>query len=453
MVKNQIKCPRCQQPILVQIEQLIDVTADPASKKRLLGGVSNFANCSACGYSGNLSTPIVYHDNEKELLLTYFPHELGLPLNEQEKIFGPLINQAVNKLPAEKRKAYIFRPQSFLTYQSLVEKILGSDGITPEMIKNQQGKVNLIEKLLAATSPDALKTILDKEVDLVDAEFFAIFSRLMESALAGGQEQIARQMGAIQQSLLQDTAYGREIQKQSNEIQEAVKTLQTVGKNLTREKLLEILLGAPNDIRLGALVSYTRQGLDYQFFQLLTDKIDQGTPETKPKLMELRSKLLDLTNEIDQRLLTEHKLAEKLLETLLGEQNLEEALQENLAGINEIFIQVLNESLQQAHQKNDNTRIEKLNKIGEILKQLSSPPPQYELLQKLLEAPNEGALHKLLVEHDPEITSEFTQFLAGLLAQSENKENNKNKQDAKVFEKIQTIYKAILKYTMLKNLK
>jgi hypothetical protein len=127
MPKNQMKCPRCQQPITVQIEQLFDVTADPEAKQRLLGGVSNFASCQSCGYSGSLSTPIVYHDNGKELLLSFFPSELGLPLNQQEKIFGPLINQIVNKLQPEKRKAYLFRPQSFLTYQSLTHPQRGWD--------------------------------------------------------------------------------------------------------------------------------------------------------------------------------------------------------------------------------------------------------------------------------------------------------------------------------------
>ena len=123
--KTQISCPRCRQPIVAQIEQLFDVTSDPGAKQRLLGGISNYAVCQSCGYNGPLATPIVYHDAEKELLLTYFPSELGMPVNEQEKLFGPLITQVTNHLPPEKRKAYLLRPQGFLTYQSLVERILG----------------------------------------------------------------------------------------------------------------------------------------------------------------------------------------------------------------------------------------------------------------------------------------------------------------------------------------
>lgn len=73
MPQSQISCPRCRQMIPAQVEQLFDVTAEPAAKQRLLGRVSNYARCSFCGFEGPLSTPIVYHDNDKELLLTFFP--------------------------------------------------------------------------------------------------------------------------------------------------------------------------------------------------------------------------------------------------------------------------------------------------------------------------------------------------------------------------------------------
>src|SRR4030042_587279 len=140
--------------ITANIEQLFDVTQDPQAKQRLLGGISNTARCPHCGYQGRLATPIVYHDAEKELLLTYFPPELHQPLNEQERLIGPLIKLVTDRLPAEKRKAYLLKPQANLTYESMIESILGKDGITPEMIKAQQERVLLIERLLGAHAAD-----------------------------------------------------------------------------------------------------------------------------------------------------------------------------------------------------------------------------------------------------------------------------------------------------------
>ena len=299
--KTQISCPRCKQPVIAQIEQLFDITSDPGAKQRLLGGVSNYAVCQSCGYNGPLATPIVYHDAEKELLLTYFPSELGLPINEQEKLVGPLINQVTNRLPPEKRKAYLLRPQSFLTYQSLIERILGADGITPEMIQAQKKRVSLVERLLSVSTQEARTEIIKQEAALFDAEFFSIFNRLLEGATASGQEQYIAQMDAIQKQLLAETEYGRKVSAQANEVQEAIKTLQAVGKNLDREKLLEILIQAPNDDRLNALVSLTRPGLDYTFFQSLTRLIEKKTGDERMKLEGLREELLEITRRFDQR--------------------------------------------------------------------------------------------------------------------------------------------------------
>jgi hypothetical protein len=152
MPQTQIACPRCRQPITANVEQLFDVTQDPQAKQRLLGGVSNMARCPHCGYQGRLATPIVYHDNDKELLLTYFPPELSMPLNEQERLIGPLIKQITDRLQPEKRKGYLLKPVPNLTYESMIQTILAKDGITPEMLKEQQDRVQLIERLLQASA-------------------------------------------------------------------------------------------------------------------------------------------------------------------------------------------------------------------------------------------------------------------------------------------------------------
>ena len=99
---------------------------------------------------------------EKELLLTYFPSELGVPLNEQEKTFGPLLNQVTNRLPNEKKKAYLLQPKSMFTYQTLMETILGADGITKEMLDDQQKKLNLLQRLIT-TSPESRVEIIKQE--------------------------------------------------------------------------------------------------------------------------------------------------------------------------------------------------------------------------------------------------------------------------------------------------
>ncbi|HET7143829.1 MAG TPA: CpXC domain-containing protein, partial [Anaerolineales bacterium] len=182
MPQTQISCPRCRQLISANVEQLVDVTHEPASKQRLLSGQSNHARCPHCGYEGRLATPIVYHDNDKELLLTFFPPELGLPLNEQERLIGPLIKQVVDRLPPEKRKGYLFKAQANFTYESMMETILNKDGITSEMIKAQQERVTLVEKLLQITSADARLELIKQNEKVIDEQFFGLFSRIAQNA-------------------------------------------------------------------------------------------------------------------------------------------------------------------------------------------------------------------------------------------------------------------------------
>ncbi len=452
--KTQISCPRCRQPVVAQIEQLFDVTSDPGAKQRLLGSVSNYAVCQACGYNGPLATPIVYHDNDKELLLTYFPGELGMPVNEQEKFVGPLITQVTNKLPPEKRKAYLLRPQSFLTYQSLIERVLGADGITPEMIQAQQKRVSLVERLLSAPSAESRSEIIKQDAALFDAEFFTIFSHLMQSALSSGQEQAAKTMDEIQKQLLAETEYGRKVASQNNEIQEAIKTLQAAGKGLDREKLLTILIEAPNDDRLNALVSFTRPGLDYQFFQSLTERLEKGTGEERKKLESLREKLLEITRKLDQRAEEEYKRAGALLNNLLSAENIQQATTEHLNEINDIFVEVLNRALQEANKKNDAVLMPKLQQIVAVLQQASAPPPELALLEEMLAAPDDAALNKMIEEHAAEITPEFSSIIASVISRSEEQAGGKpSGEEAKMLERLQIIYRTILKFSMSKSMK
>jgi hypothetical protein len=47
----------------------------------------------------------------------------------------------MNRLPQEQRKAYLLRPQSMFTFQTMIEKILEADGITKQMIEDQQNRL------------------------------------------------------------------------------------------------------------------------------------------------------------------------------------------------------------------------------------------------------------------------------------------------------------------------
>lgn len=452
MAQTQIACPRCRQMIPAQVEQMFDVTSDPGAKQRLLGRVSNFARCQFCGFEGPLATPIVYHDNEKELLLTYFPPELGMPVNDQEKLVGPLITQLTNKLPAEKRKAYLLRPQSFLTLQSMIEKILEKDGVTKEMLDEQQKRLNLIQRLLQATSPDVRLEIIKQNADQLDETFFALFNRLVDAAMQSGQQQTAQAMAALQNELLSHSEYGRKVQAQMGELEAAVKTLQDAGQGLTREKLLDIFIEAPSEARLQALVSMTRNGLDYSFFQILTERIDKATGEERAKLEGLRNKILDYTNQIDKAVEEQMKQADKMIETLLAAPDVARATIENLDAFqNDATVQVLEAKLREAQQKNDGARLQKLQQVVAVLQQASTPP-ELALINDLIDiADDDMLLAQKLKQHEAEIGEEFTGMIVSLMNQVEQ-QGQQDPNSGEILKRLEKLYRTVLKNSMQKNL-
>lgn len=449
MPQTRISCPRCRQPVLAEITQLFDVNSDPEAKQKILSGSYNLIHCQNCSYEGNYSTPMVFHDPNKELLLTFFPPELGLPVIEQERLIGPLITQVVNRLPAEKRKAYLLRPQGMLTMQTMVERILESDGITREMVQAQQQRLALLQRLLTATSDDVRAEIVHQEEKLIDESFFEILNRIMEASLASGDQQSAQALGDLQQKLLPLTAVGQRLQVQAQEAEAAVKSLQEAQqKGLTRESLLELIVEAPSEARLTALVSLARSGMDYNFFEILSKRIDKANGDEKTHLTDLRDRLLKMTGEIDKAMQAHMDEAQALLKELLAAKDVREAIIQKLPEISDLFVELLRSELNDAHQKYEKERGEKLEQIYKVIQEASAPP-EIALIQDLMRIPDDATLQKAIQEHHAEITDEFVQIVAGLISQIETQPQG---QDPRVTARLKAVYSAALRQSMSANL-
>jgi hypothetical protein len=447
MPKVQMNCPRCRQPLVAEVEQLFDVGADPQAKQRFLSGGANTAQCQKCGYQGPLAVPLVYHDPAKDLLLTYFPPELGLPLNEQERLIGPYITQVVNRLPPEKRKAYIFRPQSMLTLQTMIDKILEADGITKEMVEESQKKLNLLQRLVSA-NPTSRPEIVQQEEALIDKAFFQMLSRLIEASLNAGDQNSARALAQLQQEILPLTAVGRDLMQESAEVQAAIQSLQEASKKgLTRDILLDMLVRQKSEAALTAVVSMTRTGLDYEFFQILTERIEQAPDDVKELLNKLREKLLVTIQEIDKRVNERMQSARIALTQILAAPNLEQALQEHEADLDEFFAETLETELKDARKNADLAKSAKIQKIIELIQSAATPPPEFALIEELIATTDEAALRGVLEANSDKITTEFLQMINGLANQMEQEGQ------AEMSTRLQDIYRVALRFSMETNLR
>jgi len=333
----------------------------------------------------------------------------------------------------------------------MIQTILGKDGITPEMLKEQQDRVALVERLLQASSPDVRTEIIKQNLNLFDEQFFGLFSRLAQSAAASGQEPVARAMVELQKQLLEETEFGRSLKESVGELEAATKTLQEVGQGLTREKLLDIVLESPNDARLRAYATIARGGMDYQFFQLLSEKIDKASGDERTRLESIREKLLDFTNEMDKQMEARYKQAQEFVEALLAKDDIVKAVRDNLDGFTQDAVDIVNQMLRQASEKSDYTRMGKLQKMVEILREVSTPP-EVAFIEQLLDAPDDMALDKMLDENKDLLNDQFMEALIGLVAQVEQATEQGNPEAKALGEKLSKIYKSALRFSMQRNM-
>lgn len=442
MAKTRINCPNCRQPIVADIEQLFDVGVEPSAKQSLLSGLTNVAQCPHCGYQGSVATPLVYHDPEKELLLTFFPPEMGLTRDEQERLIGGLINKVVNNLPQEKRKGYLLRPQTMLTFQGMLERILEADGITREMIQAQQTKLNLLQRLLNASEESRIEMARNED-ELIDAEFFGLLSRLLETSMASNDRETAQALAELQKSILPETTFGRQLQEQTQEVEAALSSLQEIGQDLTRDKLLDLVIKAPNDTRVSAFVSLARPVMDYTFFQILSERIDRARGDGRTRLIQLRERLLDLTRQVDQQLEARAAQSRQLLDNILQAEDVSAAAAQYLPAFDDFFIQELNTALEAARGQGDLEKINDLQRVVQVIQEASSAPPEIAFIEELLDAPDETTRQKILEDNQDMITPEFLDTLTGLVARVEG-----GSQDQELVANLKAVHRQSMRYSM-----
>ncbi|MCC7359305.1 MAG: hypothetical protein IT317_07505 [Anaerolineales bacterium] len=407
-IKTTVSCPNCRQPVPATLEQVFDLYADPSAKQRFMSGRFNLIQCPNCGYQGQYPTPLLYHDPDKETLLTYVPMELGLPANEQEKLVGRLMNDVIKNLPQEKRKGYLLRPKQAFTLQGMLESVLEGEGITKEMLDAQRSKVTFLQSLLSAPEagwPDMIK----QSDNLVDSTLFQLLSASAEATAQGGNQAGAQKMLALQNALLTNSSFGAKVRARQQTLESVGRELQALGKQLTADKLLELATGTTDEDRLAALVSYARPGMDYAFFEALTRRIDRAAEADKARLTKTRETLLALTAEADKATQAQMAEATELLRTLLEAPDLQQAIQENLARIDDTFLAVLNVNIEAAEKAKRQEVAQRLTEINDAIAAVmqASAPPELRLVNELLQMETDEAAVAALKSRSGEVTQQL----------------------------------------------
>jgi hypothetical protein len=435
---TQIRCPNCQTPIQAEIEQVVDVAEDPSAKSRLLSGGLNYVQCPHCGYQGQLATPLVYHDPEKELLLTFMPAEIGLNKDDQERLIGRLINQIVDRLPQEARKGYLLQPKSSLTLRGMAEQILEADGVTKEDIEDQQEKLRLFQQLMR-TSDDELESFVEAHEEDLTEDFFQLASFALQTA---GDETSVQAAAEKLNQALRLSGVGKRLEAQVAEIREAAEIIESLGEDFTQEKLLQLLVEAPSDERVAALANLTRPAIDYGFFQELSERIDKAEGEQRSKLEALRSKLVEITQQIDEAQKARAMQAARLLQSLIQADDLDAALESALPAIDDLFLETLRANLSAAKEQDEKETVAKLEQI-----QSKVLPPSLELAQRVFDIHDTDAAKKVLSDEAEKIDYELLATLLDAVGQLQQRGAEEDAQ------RIMELHRHAMGLSMRKNLR
>ncbi|MBQ7793085.1 MAG: CpXC domain-containing protein [Clostridia bacterium] len=132
--QEKIRCPKCGTLNDITLWQSLTVSDSQDLKQELLSGKLNVLTCSDCGARALVPTPLLYHDEDKKLMISFMPTETA---EEAQKQFASIKESSRQSGELNELCGYNLRYVS--DYNSLLEKILifdsGLNDKTVEVIK------------------------------------------------------------------------------------------------------------------------------------------------------------------------------------------------------------------------------------------------------------------------------------------------------------------------------
>ncbi len=416
----QVNCPSCGTTYTAAVFSIVDFGANPELRPMVLGGQINTAVCSSCGAGGPLSVPLMIHDPEHEFLGVVVPGQARLDDMQLQKVIGDMSQALMERLPSDQRRGYMFQAQQFLEWDSLIEKLWGFEGVTPEMLRRRREQSELIGKIVRLGSDGgAMKMVMDRNMRLIDSGFFVLLGQVINALAAEGQAEQHAALINLRRSLMDTTDAGKELKGLEARAQEALSKL---GPRTTREELLSLLLEYWMEGESGEAIATTVMNAaagmtDYQFLLGLADRLEQTSdPEERSALIAIRERIVEMGEQRNQSQQAAMQQVQGVLQEILQAPDTDAALLENADQINDMFLALLASNIQQAQQSRAAFAVQRLRVIYEKAVAIVEErmPPELRLLNRLISAPDEGTLRGLLQENRSELSQEFVDTLKSL---------------------------------------
>ena len=409
-----VACPACGTRFQTPVEQILDVRVDPEVKNRMLSGSVNVAMCPACGNGGALNIPFIYHDPEKEVALLFLPFDVGNGEVERQKVAGQLTRQLMDAMPQEERKGYLFQPETFLTMENIVKRVLELEGVTDEDMEHSQKQREFLDQFLSAMEEEWPALLAENEA-LLDENFFGLLQYTMQViAMAGANGGDFSKVEKGYTYLVENTAIGQLLTKRTEVVRK-------FADDPTQTTLLEALIAAPDEETVEVLVQSGLGLMDYSFFQQLVYRMEATEDsEEKAHLAQLRRKILETRDVIMEASEDIARERAELLEKLLNTEDPLKMARSHLSELDDTFALVLRSELTAARTRGDKQGVETLQRIATVLNQVTEEnmPPEVVLARRLLMATSDEQAHEILKNNHQLLQPQFFDFLANIEATS-----------------------------------
>ena len=426
---TQVTCPSCGAPYQAEVHQIVDAKRTPRLKQQLMSGQLNVAVCPQCGAGGQLTTMLAFHDADHELFMIFAPQEMQMDQVQRETAIGTITRQVTDSLPQEERKFYLFQPQIMLTMKSFMEKVLETEGITPDMIDRQQKQVELLQTL-AKADKDVQDFLIKDRGNEIDETFFAMLQQFIDTAAQMEDNDQLLPLINLRAKLMVETPAGQKIERQQVALHKLNLEAKEAG-GLNPDIFLDHLLANQEDADVvDGLIAAGSGLLRYEFFSFLSGKIEAaeaaGESETVQKLTALREKLLAVYEELQSASELAMQGAAQTLDRILAAPSLQQALMENLMNgtIDDAFMAVLVARLSDAEQNGNEAEGQKLAEIYKLIQdvmqqQQQQYPPEVMFLNELVQTESLQAQQALLDENAEMLSPQLVEMIDQVIQQAD----------------------------------
>ncbi len=426
--RTTLQCSNCGTPNPATLRRVIDVQKDPQGKIALLNGQINQFQCQNCGQLNSVSSPLLYHDASKDMLIAFVPMDVAMRQgSNEEQMVGQLMNELTASIPKEEFRSYMFNPKRALTMKGLIEQVLEADGVTPEMMAEQQERVELVQKFFEAENEESLVKLVEENDDKIDMSVFQTISLMAQRMIQTGQEQAVGHLAAIQQILLESSTFGQELAQrqvaQEQSIEEVTADLEKLDESATRSDFIDIAISyADDDDKLQALVGLIRPVFDYEFFSEFTERVNNASAEERDTLEGVRDTIRELTEQVDQQTQMMVQQKAQFLQSLLNSNDYQQIMSANMQVIDDNFMHILTSNIQAAERRKDVQVAAKLRQIYEFAVSLlqAQMSPELIFINDLLSAEDDASMQSILNERIGEFDDELLDVVdavEGLLTQ------------------------------------